>query len=334
MSSVIREGAWPFKEKRLTQQRLRDLVLFHMITKEELKELYQISGWQSIKAIAVDWLGIVALSAIALYFMHPVVTFVCMILVARYQLALAILMHDASHKRLFQSEKLNDYVGQIFLSSPLFFSLESYRILHLKHHQNPLAVDDPDLPLIGGYPITHESLWRKLARDFFGVSYFKFIRYFLFAPRKVRQSGVDGQKMKVSRHKKMPLYELLFWNFLMNGVIFSGFYFSGHPWMYVILWYVPMVTILQVLLRIRGITEHAGYAPNKDQRQNARTVINPLQTFFFAPHDVNYHIEHHVYPAIPFYNLSKAHKIMKERGSLPEANLFYSYQDVVHSLVI
>ena len=88
---------------------------------------------------------------------------------------------------------------------------------------------------------------------------------------------------------------------------------------------LPTVTALQVLLRIRGVAEHAGFEQNADQRQNARTIINPVQTFFFAPNNVNYHIEHHVYPSIPWYHLPKAHRIMKERGALPEKNLYSGY---------
>ena len=75
------------------------------------------------------------------------------------------------------------------------------------------------------------------------------------------------------------------------------------------------------MLRIRGITEHAGYAPNPDQRLNARTVINPVETFFFAPHGVNYHVEHHVYPSVPHFRLPEVHRLMSERGALPAASV-------------
>ena len=43
-----------------------------------------------------------------------------------------------------------------------------------------IAPDDPDLSLIGGYPISKMSLARKLLRDASGISYFKFIKYFIY----------------------------------------------------------------------------------------------------------------------------------------------------------
>ena len=83
----------------------------------------------------------------------------------------------------------------------------------------------------------------------------------------------------------------------------------------------------------RGITEHAGYQPSADQRLCSRTVINPLETFLFAPHRVAYHIEHHVYPGVPFFNLPRVHAILKERESLPAANVYTSYRAVLRDLV-
>ena len=39
------------------------------------------------------------------------------------------------------------------------------------------------------------------------------------------------------------------------------------------------------------------------------------------PHKVNYHIEHHLYPSVPFYNLPECHREMKSRGLLDGAEV-------------
>ena len=63
---------------------------------------------------------------------------------------------------------------QLVCAAPLYaISMESYKRLHLKHHLDPLVADDPDLSLIGGYPIGRASFRRKLVRDLLGISYFK-----------------------------------------------------------------------------------------------------------------------------------------------------------------
>ncbi len=300
-----------------------------MLTNEELRSFSKVDDWRGWAWIAATW-GLIAATFAALCLVpHPLVFAVCFILIARHQLSLAILMHDAAHRRIFNNLALNDYVAQFFLASPILFSLNSYRVFHLKHHQNPLAPDDPDLSLIGGYPIPKMSLVRKLLRDACGVSYFKFIGYFISKSR-----TQAGRKVKSDGKRVGPSFlEVLLMILVTNALLFGALYLAGHPAYYFFFWLLPAITALQVLLRIRGIAEHAGYKQNEDQRLNARTVVNPLQAFFFAPNRVNYHIEHHVYPSIPWYRLPEVHQLMKERGSLPPKNLFRGYGAVLKELV-
>ena len=119
----------------------------------------------------------------------------------------------------------------------------------------------------------------------------------------------------------------------MNGLLFAAMSYFASPWLYFFFWFLPMITALQVLLRIRGIAEHAGYQQNPDQRMNARTVLNPIQTFIFAPHNVNYHIEHHLYPAVPYFKLPELHRLLKNKNALPEANIYPGYGKVLSELI-
>ncbi len=312
-----------------------------MLRIEDIRELSRPSGTHSILAIVTDWIFIVGCFALASHFANPLVWIFCYVFVARQQLALAIIMHDGAHRRLFKSARWNDYVCQFFCAAPLFFSMYSYQKLHLKHHRAPLAPDDPDLSLIGGYPISKGSLVRKLARDAFGISYLKFIRYFIHMARrpqaKIAKIEADAGPIELKAQasgNRMGLTMIVFSILAMNIVLWGALFFSGHGWLYLIFWVLPAVTALQVLLRIRGIAEDAGYQSNIDQRMNARTVLNPLQTFLFAPHNVAFHIEHHVYPAVPFYNLRKLHRLMMAEGLIPPQNLFRGYGKVLADLIL
>ncbi len=312
-----------------------------LLTGSELRPLTQPSFIHSWMAVIGDWCLIILTFALAIAFPHPVVWTLCFVMNARHQLALAILMHDGSHRRLFKSFAANDFVSQFLCAAPLFFSMYSYQRLHLKHHRAPLAPDDPDLSLTGGYPVSRGSLARKLLRDASGLSYIKFIRYFVYMARKPKtldkpariekDAGPRELKMQGGGGKiSLPL--ILISIVLANLSIWLPLFLVGHGWLYLFLWVIPAVTALQVLLRIRGIAEHAGYQANEDQRMNARTVLNPLQTFLFAPHNVNYHIEHHVYPAVPFHNLPKLHRILREKNLLPEANVYRGYGKILREL--
>lgn len=311
-----------------------------MIRIEDLRDLSRPSGLRTIFAISIDWLLICANFALLIYFPSPWLWIFCYWFAARQQLALAILMHDGSHRRMFKSARWNDLVCQFFCGAPLYFSMYSYQKLHLKHHRNPLAADDPDISLIGGYPIAKASLIRKLARDAFGISYFKFIRYFIHMARRPQAKEQKSDELSFNLELKaqasgnrLPFWLVVASILLMNFIMWFVLFMLGHGWLYLFFWMLPAVSALQVLLRIRGIAEHAGYQPSPDQRTNARTVINPIQTYIFAPHNVAYHIEHHIYPAVPFFNLPKLHRLMVLDGQIPEQNIFRGYGAVLRELV-
>jgi fatty acid desaturase len=44
-----------------------------------------------------------------------------------------------------------------------------------------------------------------------------------------------------------------------------------------------------------------------------RTVIpNLLERLFICPCGINYHIEHHVFPSVPCYNVPKLHRLLMQ----------------------
>ena len=60
-----------------------------------------------------------------------------------------------------------------------------------------------------------------------------------------------------------------------------------------------------------GFTQHAGLAEDVlDHRLNCRTVyMNPVVRFLYW--EMNYHVEHHMFPMVPYYNLKHLHAEMK-----------------------
>ena len=82
-----------------------------------------------------------------------------------------------------------------------------------------------------------------------------------------------------------------------------------------LLWVLPLVTVVQAILRLRAIAEHGATADFSSPLTAARTNVAPawLEWLIF-PHHVNYHIEHHLYASVPHYNLPALHaEMMKSR---------------------
>ena len=87
------------------------------------------------------------------------------------------------------------------------------------------------------------------------------------------------------------------------------------------------------LFYLCGLTQHAGLAFDvKDHRVNTRTVIlNPVLSWLYVK--LEYHIEHHMYPQVPWYNLPKLHNIIKDQLPKPNKGLISAYKDIVPVII-
>ena len=75
------------------------------------------------------------------------------------------------------------------------------------------------------------------------------------------------------------------------------------------------------------MAEHFGELEYDHLLRSTRTVkTNFLECFLIAPHNVGYHIEHHLYPGVPYYNLPKLHELLMETSTFKEnAHLTQGY---------
>ena len=97
--------------------------------------------------------------------------------------------------------------------------------------------------------------------------------------------------------------------------------------LYAVLWMLPLVTVLQPILRLRAIFEHGAVDDLSSPLTAARTnrtwggPANWLARCFLFPHHVNYHLEHHLYPAVPHYFLPRLHRLLQEKDALGGAEV-------------
>jgi len=81
------------------------------------------------------------------------------------------------------------------------------------------------------------------------------------------------------------------------------------------------------------LTQHAGLAEMvKDHRLNTRTVyMNPVARFLYV--NMNYHLEHHMFPMVPFHALPRLHRSIKDQ--LPPAYRGFgeAYREILPTLI-
>ena len=78
-----------------------------------------------------------------------------------------------------------------------------------------------------------------------------------------------------------------------------------------------------------GYLQHGGLRDNvTDHRLNTRTVMmNPVSRFLYL--NMNYHIEHHMFPLVPYYNLPKLHAEIKYDLPEPSPSIWAAYAELL-----
>jgi len=72
-------------------------------------------------------------------------------------------------------------------------------------------------------------------------------------------------------------------------------------WVYPVLWVLPLVTVTTVCHLLRSFIEHAVLTEERPGHDNLliSIVSNPVERAMVAPFNMNFHAEHHLYPAVP-----------------------------------
>jgi fatty acid desaturase len=288
----------------MTAVRLRPLDL---MTEADLVAARARSAWKSLGLIAHAWALILGSIAIVAAWPNPITFLLAVMIIGSRQLGLAILMHEAAHGNLASNVKLNNALGQWLCAYPVFAETRAYRRYHLKHHASTQQADDPDLGLSAPFPITRASYRRKFWRDITGRTG--------YAQRKAQLLNALGDPSWPLARRARHFRERLGPQMLVNAGLFAGLAAAGVWWAYPLLWLLPLLTWMMVITRVRNIAEHAVVPDSDDPLRNTRTTrAGLLERLLIAPYYVNYHLEHHLVPYAPCYNLPRVHRILS-RGA-------------------
>lgn len=251
--------------------------------------------------IAVDWLWIVAAAWFSLAYPGPLAYLLSLVVIGARQHAIAVHLHDGSHYLLFQNRYVNDVVARLFMEWPLFASLDSYRALHRGHHRYLNSELDPDWSRNQPYRLDEDDgllrrLWLLSGLQVFSQT---FSALFLGLPQ--------AETGSVGRHRVRFSF-FLPWRLAFYTALAALFY--SYDSLALIFWYwlLPYLCYFLPVMRYRGLSEHWA-VPSETMESKARTVlVGPVEAFFFYPKHINFHVEHHCFPAVPFYRLPKLHR--------------------------
>jgi fatty acid desaturase len=286
------------------------------LSRDEIAPLLLQSDLRSWISIGVDWALVFAAMALVAAWPNPLTIVLALFVIGARQLGLAVLMHEAAHRTLLRDRRLNDWVGNWLCAYPVWSDIAPYRPYHLQHHAKTGTREDPDLGLITPFPITRESLLRKMWRDLSGQTGWKFAKAsFARTFRRARENPAA----------RRAAVGVAVTNLVLLGVLTA----LGHPWLY-LLWVGAWLTTNTWVTRIRSIAEHALTPDAPEPRGRTRTTIARWwERLLIAPNRVNFHLEHHLVMTVPHYRLPALHRLLRQRGVLEDACVVRGYWRVL-----
>jgi MocE subfamily Rieske [2Fe-2S] domain protein len=255
--------------------------------------------------------------------------------------------HECGHGTAFKTDWLNNLVYEV-ASFMVLRESTPWRWSHTRHHSDTIIVGrDPEIAA----PRPPNLLAMVLACFNFQAvpSYWKRIRGY-FRRRHRTETGHLGLEAyfwhillhsfgQLSPEEKTYIpeseYGKVFVKARIHLLIYLGIIgLSIYSRSILPLMFVGLPSIYGAwLMPIYGLTQHAGLAENVlDHRLNCRTVyMNRLNRFIYW--NMNYHVEHHMFPLVPYHNLPKLHQAVKADMPQPYNGLIEAWREIIPTVV-
>ncbi len=231
--------------------------------------------------------------------------------------------HEMGHGTAFKTQWKNTVVYQI-ASFMIMRNPTAWRWSHARHHTDTIIVGrDVEIALM------RPPALLKWLLNYFGIvdGYFSLVVLLrqalgLISPDEQSYIPKDEQPKAVF----VARIHILIYAITISMALYFGSWLPlmiiGLPRLYGA-WYNVLV----------GLLQHGGLADNVlDHRLNSRTVyMNPVSRFLYM--NMNYHVEHHMFPMVPFHALPRLHELIKHDLPKPNPSIWHAYREMLPVLL-
>ncbi len=296
-----------------------------LLESSEILKLKEKKDFVNVFALISMWAQVALAFLFFVLFPNPFGFLISAMIIGAKQFQMVVFMHDGAHGLIFNNRKYNDWASQWLCAFPVMTDTLPYRKIHSQHHKFTDTDKDPDLSLTKAFPTSKKSLLRKFLRDLTGISGIRRYSAVLLSAWGNEENILKSLKRFFSKLKGF---------ILTNILIFSILLYFNQGWLYLLLWWIPMLTFFSLFYRIRSITEHSGLQGDDEFSFTRTTLVPWYLKYFLAPLNVNYHIEHHLFIYCPWYNLPLAHKMLIDKGLIKKMEISKGYMPVLKKILV
>ena len=290
------------------------------IPRKQMKSLMQRSDRQAIRDTIV-WLGAMLIfAAFGIYLWGSwlaVPFFLCYGVL--YGSASDSRWHECGHGTAFRTQWMNKAVYQIacfmIMRNPV-----TWRWSHARHHTDTIIVGrDPEIAVM------RPPDFFRLALNFFGILDAAHAMADMVRNAFGHLSSAEKSFIPEMEQQKVITVARI-WFVIYAATIAFAVYLGS---------ILPLVLVGLPRLYgawhhiLTGLLQHGGLADNViDHRLNSRTVyMNPVSRFIYW--NMNYHVEHHMFPMVPYHALPKLHEIIRCDLPAPSKSMLEGYREMI-----
>ncbi len=294
------------------------------IPRKQMKELMQRSDAPAIRDTAT-WLGLLvtfgAAGAALWGSWWCVPFFLCYGVL--YGSATDSRWHECGHGTAFKTHWMNDAVYQV-ASFMIMRNPVTWRWSHTRHHTDTIIVGrDPEISVMRPPDLV------RLVLNFFGIvdvwyALVDMVRNAAGVLSPAERSFVPEQEQpRVIRTARI-------WVAIYAVTVALAVYFGS--WLPLMLVGLPRLYGAWHHV-LTGLLQHGGLADDVvDHRLNSRTVLmNPISRFIYW--NMNYHVEHHMFPMVPYHALPKLHEMIRHDLPAPSPSIWAGYREMLPAFI-
>lgn len=289
------------------------------VPRKEMKALMQRSDSPAIRDTVLLYGLMIAFAAIGIYLWPSWYS-------APFWLAYGVLYgsasdsrwHECGHGTAFKTPWMNNVVYQI-ASFMMMRNSATWRWSHARHHTDTYIVGrDPEIAIMR--PVD----FAKLIAGFFGLP-----DVAAFFPRMLYNAFIG---VHPTEKTYVPESE---WSKVVRVARISTVIYGAT--LALAIWVGSILPLMVIgLPRIygawhhvmTGLLQHGGLADNViDHRLNSRTVyMNRVSRFIYW--NMNYHVEHHMFPMVPYHALPRLHAAIKHDLPAPNTSIAQAFSEM------
>ncbi len=294
------------------------------ISRKELKELMKRSDGAALRDTAI-WLGSLllfgCLGVLAWRTWWSVPVFA--VYGVLYGTASDSRWHECGHGTAFRTRWMNDAVYHV-ASFMMFREPTVWRWSHTRHHSDTVIVGlDPEINVMRPADLL------KLVLNLFALPHVVGTLRHLVRHATGRLDAEEATfipEMERAKVYRMARVTLGIVGLVLLACIASR---SALPAML-----IGLPTLYGAWLGVLfGMTQHAGLDEDVlDHRLNSRTVMmNPVFRFLYW--NMNYHVEHHMFPMVPYHALPLLHAAIKDDCPPPYPSLAAAFAEILPAVL-